>query len=138
VTAAAETLSPRRALRTPLRAETLVGEAKQPRFFGYASNLSETGAFIQCMNSRPVGTRLLMRLHLPGSGGETLVLQGEVIWRRGYAGRRGPCPGMGIRFLHVGNGPLGRLRAFCEQREVSPAPPPVRAPSGLQDGKRTL
>ncbi len=138
VTAAAETLSPRRSLRTPLRTERLVGEAKQPRFLGYAANLSETGAFIQCMNSRPVGTRLSLRLHLPGSGGESLALQAEVIWQRDYAGRHGACPGMGVRFLHVGNGPLARLRALCEERDLPVSPPRIRAPSGLQDPDRAL
>jgi hypothetical protein len=130
---AAETLSPRRSLRTPLRTETLVGEAKRPRFLGYTANVSETGAFIQCMNSRPVGTRLLIRIHLPGSAQESLLLQVEVIWQRGYAGRHGACPGMGVRFLHVGNGPLGTLRALCDQRDVPVSPPRIRPTSGLQD-----
>jgi hypothetical protein len=128
VTAAAEALSPRRSLRTPLRAQVLVGEARQPRFLGYAANLSETGAFIQCMNSRPIGTRLEMRVYLPGSAGESLDLQVEVIWHRGYGGRHGPCPGMGVRFVHVGQGPLARLRALCEERDVPISPPRIRPP----------
>ena len=138
MTAAAETLSPRRSLRTPLRAETLVGEKKEPRFLGYAANLSETGAFIQCMNARPLGTRLHVLLHLPGSGGESLAIQAEVIWHRGYAGRHGACPGMGVRFLHVGNGPLARLRTLCEERDLPVSPPRIRPESTLQDPDRAL
>jgi hypothetical protein len=138
VTTAAEILSPRRSLRIPLRTEVLVGEARKPRFLGYAANLSETGAFIQCMNSRPIGTRFSLRIHLPGSVQESLALEAEVIWQRGYAGRHGACPGMGIRFLHVGSGPLARLRALCEDRDLPVSPPRIGPPAGLQDPSAAL
>jgi uncharacterized protein (TIGR02266 family) len=109
----------RRELRTPLRTEVLVGEARLPRFLGYTSNVSEEGAFIQSLNPRPIGTLLKIRMHAPG---ESFTCEAEVIWVRRYAGRQAPCPGMGVRLLHVARALTERLRGFCSQRDVDPNP----------------
>lgn len=109
----------RRELRTPLRTEVLVGEARSPRFLGYTSNVSEEGAFVQSLNPRPVGTLLKICMHAPG---ESFTCEAEVMWIRRYAGRNGPCPGMGVRLLHVARSLTERLRSFCSLRDVDPNP----------------
>ncbi len=109
----------RRALRSPLRTEVLVGEARSPRFLGYTSNLSEEGAFIQSLNPRPIGTRLEIRVHAPG---ETFSCAAEVVWHRRYAGRQAPCPGMGVRLHDLPRALAERLRGFCAQRDIDPNP----------------
>ncbi len=109
----------RRDLRTPLRTEVLVGEERSPRFLGYAANLSEEGAFIQSLNPRPLGTLLEICMHAPR---ESFTCQVEVIWVRRYAGRNAPCPGMGVRLLHLARPLTERLRAFCALRDVDPNP----------------
>ena len=109
----------RRALRTPLRTEVLVGDARSPRFLGYTSNVSEDGAFIQSCNPRPVGTLFKICMHAPG---ESFSCEAEVLWIRTYAGRNGPSPGMGVRLLHVARALTDRLRTFCAVREIDPNP----------------
>lgn len=118
-----QNLSPRRKLAVPRRTEMVCGEGAARRFLGYAANVSPGGAFIQCSNSRPPGTKLRLVLHLSRAAADIVELEAEVVWVRGYGGKRGPCPGMGIRFAGLSKELELRLKEFCQQSEAVPWPP---------------
>ncbi|MFQ5513048.1 MAG: PilZ domain-containing protein [Myxococcota bacterium] len=122
---------PRRSLRVPQRVETLSSAWTGGRFFGYVSDISEGGAFIQSSNPREVGSFFSLRLQLPKAPEMGLCCRGEVIWTRGYAGVDGPCPGMGVRFVEViGHESQRFLARFCA--ESDPGDPPRRDPRPLE------
>ncbi len=106
--------APRRALRRPLRVELAPPEEllTRPRFLGYADSVSESGLFIQSMNTRSVGTQLRLRVHVRGQP-KPLECNAEVCWRRPRAGRNRPCAGMGVRLLELGEESRDLLREFC-------------------------
>ena len=105
--------APRRALHPPVRVEN-VPSGRRPSFLGYAANLSETGLFVQCVNPRPEGTRLRVRLHLPMCEGGPLVAEAEVRWTRGYSGKLGPSAGMGLALMDLPDDITKRLREYCD------------------------
>lgn len=113
--------APRRSLRVPFRVETLTDAWPRPRFLGYAGNVSESGAFVQCTRPRPIGTRLQLRLHVPGTD-EGFGCEAEVIWIRPYGGREKPCPGMGVRFLSLDSQIRGELGRFAAERDPEAGP----------------
>jgi hypothetical protein len=106
--------APRRRFRIPLRVEKLGDEEGAPRFLGYAGDLSHTGAFVQCFSPRDIGSVLQVQMHM--KGGKSIACHAEVVWTRGYGGRHGPSPGMGIRFLDLDPRIEKRLRSFCRPR----------------------
>ena len=89
----------RRRFSPPLRVE-LVGDGKRgPRYLGYASDLSSSGAFVQCSSPRPQGSRLKVKIHPRRANRRPVYAEVEVAWSRGYTGERGCPPGMGVTFL---------------------------------------
>jgi uncharacterized protein (TIGR02266 family) len=98
--------------RTPLRVE-LAREGRRPCFLGYAENLSATGAFIQSAQPRAAGSRLQMRLYLPGPGEAPIVCVGEVVWTRGFGAVERRSPGMGVRFLEIAPAAIEALERLC-------------------------
>jgi hypothetical protein len=67
------------------------------------------------MRPKPPGTLLEMRLHLGNPISDSTECVAEVIWTRGYSGRHGPSPGMGIKFLDLDASALETLaRLFPE------------------------
>ncbi len=117
-------IAPRRTLRIPMPAQTFSGARPDSRFLGYIANLSETGVFVQCSNPRPVGSYLCLLLQLPEAPNRQLLCSAEIVWTRGYAGRCGPCQGMGLRFIELGERAQKFLRRYCAQVD------PVLQPSG--------
>ncbi len=105
---------PRRTLRHPLRVELAPPEGvlTRPCFLGYADSVSETGLFIQSMNTRSAGTHLRLRVHVRGQP-EPLDCNAEVRWQRPCAGRDRLCAGMGVRLLDLTEESRGMLREFC-------------------------
>lgn len=126
--------APRRSLRIPLPVETLRTEDGAPRFLGYLENISTSGVFIQCASPRAEGTRLSVRMRLPGLATPLDAVGLEVVWTRGYRGRNGPAPGMGLRFVEPAGGALGEVRKFCETSD--PHLHPVTDPTA--DGTKPL
>lgn len=118
-------VSPRRALRIPRRAGVLLADGAAERFLGYVADISETGAFIQSSNPRPIGTKLDVAMHLFGRFAPPFRCPAEVVWVRGYGGRQGPCPGMGVRFGSLEGEAVVALREFCAERDVLPGPTPT-------------
>ncbi len=68
--------------------------------FAYIRDISATGIFIATKSPEPPGTLLNMRFVPPGGSGESLALEGEVIWINKFqpSNRENIHPGMGIRF----------------------------------------
>jgi Tfp pilus assembly protein PilZ len=121
-----ESPAPRRNLRVPARTEFVPEGSATPRFLGYVANLSETGAFVQSSNPRPVGTKLCMIIHLERHSFRIVECEAEVMWVRGYAGNEGPSPGMGVRFFSVDATMRAALRAFCQALDPLAGPPPAQ------------
>ena len=113
----------RRTLRVPLPVETIDAAGVRPRFLGYLANISASGLFVQCASPRSKGTRLSLRFRLPGAPDPIHCPEAEVIWTRGYGGRSGPTPGMGIRMCSLTQEVQARIARFCggDQPEVATA-----------------
>jgi hypothetical protein len=92
--------APRQRLAPPLRVECVGDAARGPRYLGYASDLSSTGLFLQTPALRDPGTRLKVKIHARRRG-RPIYAEIEVRWSRGYGGRPGPCPGMGVEFVEL-------------------------------------
>ena len=103
----------RRTLRVPLPVEILDAADVRPRFLGYLANISASGLFVQCARPRDKGTRLSLRYRRPGTSEPLHCAEAEVIWTRGYAGRSGPAPGMGIRLGSLSADVQSRIAHFC-------------------------
>ncbi len=103
----------RKLLRPPMRIECAREDDGGTHFLGYGANLSETGAFVQCLAPRPEGTRLKLVLHLGGSSGVRICSEAEVRWTRGYGGKKGPSAGMGVRFTGMRPSDRSVLLASC-------------------------
>jgi uncharacterized protein (TIGR02266 family) len=103
----------RRTLRVPLPVEMIDAAGARPRFLGYLANISASGIFVQCARPRDKGTRLSLRFRLPGSSDPIHCVEAEVIWTRGYGGRSGPEPGMGIRMCSLAADVQARISDFC-------------------------
>src|SRR4029434_4844135 len=79
--------------RAPI--ELKVDYKKLNSFFAdYTKNISKGGTFIKTRKALPVGSRLLVRLAVPGRPAP-FELAGEVV----HAAVGGEAPGMGIRFV---------------------------------------
>jgi uncharacterized protein (TIGR02266 family) len=103
----------RRTLRVPLPVEIVDEGGVRPRFLGYLANISATGLFVQCARPRDMGTRLSLRFRLPGTSEPIHCAEAEVVWTRGYGGRSGPAPGMGIRMCALTADGQARIAHFC-------------------------
>lgn len=116
----------RRTLRVPLPVEIIDAAGVRPRFLGYLANISASGLFVQCARPRDKGTRLSLRFRLPGTSEPIHCAEAEVIWTRGYAGRSGPAPGMGIRMCSLTQEAQAAVARFCGE-------PPVLATTSEAD-----
>lgn len=87
--------------------------------FAYIRDISATGLFVRTNEPEPPGTRLNVRFTPPTSGADEppLELEAEVIWINAY--RPGHSdnlhPGMGMRFIDLGEEDRGRLIAFVKR-----------------------
>ena len=106
----------RRTLRVPLPVEIVDAAGARPRFLGYLGNISASGIFVQCARPRDKGTRLSLRFRLPGSPEPIHCAEAEVIWTRGYGGRSGPAPGMGIRLCSLASDVQALIARFCGEQ----------------------
>ena len=133
--------APRRRVRTPFRVEILSRLDDTLRFLGYGSDVSETGLFVQCSNPRAEGTRLQLRLHLPGARpgsvrGDPIGGEAGVVWARRCRGRNHATSGMGIQLARLDMGAAIMLQEFCraedpcrERALVLERIPPLIAPA---------
>jgi len=104
---------PRKVLRVPLPV-CLVPEDGEPRFVGYLSDVSRAGAFLQTFRPWEIGSRGRVQLTLPCCD-FPVVCEIEAVWSRGYGGRTGPSPGMGVAFVELDARALHALAEFCSE-----------------------
>lgn len=87
--------------------------------FAYIRDISATGLFVRTNEPEEPGTRLNVRFTPPTSGADEppLELEAEVIWINAY--RPGHSdnlhPGMGMRFIDLGEDDRGRLIEFVKR-----------------------
>jgi uncharacterized protein (TIGR02266 family) len=101
-------------LSRPFRVEAVPPGGGEPRFLGYAGNVSTTGVFIQSLRPRPPGTQLELRIYLTEPFRAEVACTGEVVWAREHAAAGRPAPGMGIQFVRVPTASLDTLARLCQ------------------------
>jgi uncharacterized protein (TIGR02266 family) len=106
----------RRSLRIPLRVVRV--DASDHRgvevFFGYASNISVTGMFIQTPNPRECGTKFRISFSLPNATKDKITCEAEVVWIKNFAGK-GSTPGMGLSFSDLNAQALDAIERFVSE-----------------------
>ena len=87
----------RKALRVPsnLRIECSAGESHES---DCAREISEGGVFL--VTERPIAVGTPLRLRLTGDRGQTVEVEGAVVWSRS-PGQGAPPPGIGVEFLDL-------------------------------------
>jgi uncharacterized protein (TIGR02266 family) len=133
---------PRDSRRVPLATKVAF---KFERFSGFISefsaNISPTGMYITTKTPEPPGSMLDFEFRL-GDGFEIIQGKGEVVWTRAIAEGPNRPPGMGIRFLELGEGSKELIYRIVDQyiqdggtpfdvslRPPDPVPLPVTTPA---------
>lgn len=91
----------RLSLRVPIRI-LKINTDKNGReiFFGYATNISSNGMYIQTSNPRDIGAKFAIAFDLPKKKIK-ISCDAEVAWVQNYDPTTKTTPGMGIRFLDL-------------------------------------
>ncbi len=107
----------RRSLRVPLRVVKINGADSKgiEVFFGYASNISALGLFIQTPNPKECGTKFRLRFVLPNENRDPITCEAEVMWVKSYSGK-GSSPGMGLRFTDLSPADLATVEHFISEK----------------------
>ena len=84
-----------------------------PHLLGFAQNVSQGGAFLQCLLPPPVGTLRSLRFQFPG--GDRAIVSGcaRVVWTRAHVGRPGPPAGVGVQLVDLPRGSRQVWERFC-------------------------
>ena len=90
----------RRDLRHPIIVFKVAEEGTRPHLFGYASNISRGGLFIESINPRSPGDRYDITFQVPNTE-ISVNCQCEVIWARRYESRNRRPAGYGVRFADL-------------------------------------
>jgi uncharacterized protein (TIGR02266 family) len=94
-----------------------VGIGTESNFYrGFTENLSEGGLFVATYEVLPIGSKLTLRLTMPGSP-TPIELDGRVCWTRDVASESDVWPGMGVRFENVPEAVEQCIRSFLATRE---------------------
>ena len=80
-------------------------------YSGFSTNISEGGIFVATHVLCPVGTQMEITFSLPGQA-EPIAAVAEVRWQREYNELSNTPPGLGLRFVAVGDADLQRIQAF--------------------------
>ena len=110
--------SPRHVLPHPLRVERVPSADAPPHLLGFAQNVSQGGAFLQCLLPPPVGTQLSLRFQLPGDDRAIVSGGARVVWSRSHVGRPGPPAGVGVELLNLPTGSRRVWERFCARLSV--------------------
>lgn len=106
----------RRDLRFPILIRQIRLEGGNEVFFGYATNLSISGIYVQTINPKPPGARVTIRFNLPKDP-NPIDCVGEVVWHKDYDSVKCRRPGMGLRFVEVSEQDRDRLCDFLLKRD---------------------
>ncbi|MGO8997136.1 MAG: TIGR02266 family protein [Polyangiaceae bacterium] len=85
-------------------------------YAGLSLNISEGGLFVATHVEYPVGTKLEIRLLLPGDE-EPTSIQTEVRWVRPHNENADGSAGMGLRFLNLSPAVLDKVSRFAKSRD---------------------
>ncbi|HEY2933943.1 MAG TPA: TIGR02266 family protein [Acidobacteriota bacterium] len=115
-------------LRYPILIRQIRVEAAHEVFFGYATNISSTGIYIQTINPKQPGLSVRLRFNLPGNK-QTLECAAEVVWSKEYDSKTSRKPGMGLKFLDISREDAALIDVFVRERQqaqISTPPPSPR------------
>ena len=107
--------APRHQLCAPLRVERIPAPEAPPHLLGFARNVSETGLFIECALPPPVGTRLALKLELPGESEPIVVRCARIVWQRGQRAESRPA-GAGVMISELDRNAGRAWRRFCHEQ----------------------
>jgi Tfp pilus assembly protein PilZ len=79
--------------------ETRVGDERE-YFFGYAMNVSKSGAFIHTLRPRKAGEEFDIQFTVPRTG-IFVKCRAKVVWIREFAQGETQAPGMGVNFIGI-------------------------------------
>ena len=85
-------------------------------YAGFAENISEGGIFIATHMLKPVGEKIEFTINLPNIS-TPITGVGEVRWVRVYSEESNVPPGLGLRFVSLGEGCEDAIRQFLEARD---------------------
>ncbi len=131
---------PRDSRRVPIATKVAFKFDKFSGFISeFSANISPTGMFITIKTPEPPGSMLDFEFRL-GDGFEIIQGKGEVVWTRAIAEGPNRPPGMGIRFLDLGEGSKELIYRIVDQYiqdggtpfDVSLRPPDLIAPPALE------
>ena len=96
---------------------TITVASEHNLYSGFVENLSASGVFIATHELRPIGDKVEFTIRL-GEAEEVVVTGvGEVRWVREYSETSDAPPGMGVRFLGLGDDSRKRLDDFIRSRD---------------------
>ncbi len=86
-------------------------------YTGLTQNISAGGLFVSTNELRPIGSKIRVRLTLPGSN-RPIEVDTEVRWVKEISAlRRTDDQGMGLRFLELGADAAKTIDAFLARRD---------------------
>ena len=85
-------------------------------YAGLSLNISEGGLFVATHVEYPVGTKLEIRLLLPGDEEPTAIMT-EVRWVRPHNENADGSAGMGLRFLDMAPTVMAKIHRFAQNRD---------------------
>ncbi len=106
----------RQSPRVTYKAEVSYG-SEDNFYLGFTGNISEGGLFISTNNPMEVGSKIKVKLTLPGID-QPVELDAEVRWVRDIdVSDEGLPPGMGVRFLNIPEDIKKAIQDFIKERE---------------------
>jgi uncharacterized protein (TIGR02266 family) len=104
----------RQHLRLSIDASVDLADSQHNFYAGTARNISLGGLFVATPTPQPVGTRLTVRLTLPGG---RLTAAGEVVWTAEAAPGSTGHSGMGLKFIGLGPADRRLIEDVLARRE---------------------
>jgi len=89
--------------RAPLSIRIRYGSPADDLKEGFTGIVGGGGVSIETVRPLPIGTPIALEFSLPGKG-NTLCVDGLVVWQREEFDPRGMAPGMGIQFKKIAGG----------------------------------
>ncbi len=106
---------PRRSLESPLIVRRVRPDDGRCTFFGYASNISRSGLFVNATEPKKPGERFEVEIPLPRPLDQTVRCICEVVWARKRTDDFHLVPGMGIRFVDLPREEAERIGEWIEE-----------------------
>lgn len=104
----------RKYLRIPIIVTKVKAEQNGNIFFGYATNISKGGFFIQTVSPKDKGEQFTVEFELPENLLRIRCLV-EVVWKRNYIPGKNH-PGMGLKFIDLPEDLAEKIEDWCLNR----------------------